>query len=459
MPKQKLLDELKMYPSKSHPKPSVTDRIVVIGAGFAGLEVAKELGRAGLPVTLLDRQNHHLFQPLLYEVATATLSATDIAEPIRKILRPYQSVQVLLGDVTEIDTTARKLRMADGSELEYDYLVIATGATHSYFGRNHWAERAPGLKTLIDARRIRARALLTFELAEHATNPEEQAKLMTIAIVGGGPTGVELAGSLAELRRYTLARDFRTIRPEAAKIMLIEAGPRILSSFSQETSDYAQRRLEKLGVDVFTGTPVEDIGEDTITFGGKTISVGLVLWAAGVAASPVVRQLPSPKDDAGRVIVDEILRAKGLENVFVLGDAAAFIGPDGQSLPGLAQVAKQQGIHLGRGLVRSLKEGKPLRPFKYHSRGNTAIVGRHAAVFEQGRLSLKGWFAWVAWAIIHVYLLVGFQNRILVSLQWLWRYLTYERGARVMTDENLDLRTLAARAKKRAGNGTSGSNE
>lgn len=239
---------------------------MVIGAGFAGLEVAKELGRAGLPVTLLDRQNHHLFQPLLYEVATATLSATDIAEPIRKILRPYQSVQVLLGDVTEIDTTARKLRMADGSELEYDYLVIATGATHSYFGRNHWAERAPGLKTLIDARRIRARALLTFELAEHATNPEEQAKLMTIAIVGGGPTGVELAGSLAELRRYTLARDFRTIRPEAAKIMLIEAGPRILSSFSQETSDYAQRRLEKLGVDVFTGTPVEDIGEDTITF-------------------------------------------------------------------------------------------------------------------------------------------------------------------------------------------------
>lgn len=425
-------------------------RIVVVGAGFAGLEVAKELGRAGLPVVLLDRQNHHLFQPLLYQVATAALSATDVAEPIRKVLRRYESVQVLLGEVTEIDTTRCTLRLADGLVLGYGYLVLATGARHSYFGHDDWAERAPGLKTLGDARRIRARALLAFERAERAIEPDEQARLMTIAIVGGGPTGVELAGSLAELRRYTLARDFRSARPEAAKIMLIEAGSRILPAFSPETSDYAQQRLEKLGVDVFTGTPVEDIGEDSITFAGRTVPVGLVLWAAGVAASPLGAQLGAPTDKAGRVLIDECLRAQGLSNVFVLGDAAAFVGRDGKPLPGLAQVAKQQGVHLGRGVARHIKAAVPLEPFEYRSRGNTAIIGRHAAVFEQGRLRLKGWIAWLAWAIIHVYLLVGFQHRIMVSLQWLWRYLTFERGARVMTEESFDVRTARVPSRNRA---------
>ncbi|MCT8991364.1 NAD(P)/FAD-dependent oxidoreductase [Chelativorans sp. SCAU2101] len=416
-------------------------RIVIVGGGFAGLEVAKALGRAGLPAVMLDRQNHHLFQPLLYQVATAALSATDVAEPIRKVLRRYESVQVLLGEVSEIDTARNTLRLADGLVLGYDYLVLATGAGHSYFGHDDWAERAPGLKTLGDARRIRALALLAFERAERAIEPDEQARLMTIAIVGGGPTGVELAGSLAELRRYTLARDFRSARPEAAKIMLIEAGPRILPAFLPETSDYARRRLEKLGVDVFTGTPVEDIGEDTITFAGHTVPVGVVLWAAGVAASPLGAQLGAPTDRAGRVMVDECLRAQGLSNVFVLGDAAAFTDPAGKPLPGLAQVAKQQGIHLGQGLARHIRTGAPLEPFEYRSRGNTAIIGRHAAVFERERLRLKGWIAWLAWAIIHVYLLVGFQHRMMVSLQWLWRYLTFERGARVMTEESFDVRT------------------
>ena len=413
-------------------------RIIILGAGFAGLEVARELGKAGISVVLLDRQNHHLFQPLLYQVATAALSAADIAEPIRKVLRRYESVQVLLGEVKSIDMSARQLHLVDGSCLGFDYLILATGATHSYFGNPGWARFAPGLKTIADARRIRASALLAFERAERTTDPEEQARQMTIAIVGGGPTGVELAGSLAELSRLTLARDFRSARPEAARIMLIEAGPRVLPAFSEKMSKYAHDRLERLGVEVYTRTPVENIEKDSITFGGDTIPVGLVLWAAGVAASPLAAQLGAQTDRAGRVIVDDTMRVKGLTNVFAMGDAAHFTGEDGQPLPGLAQVAKQQGRHFGRTFARHLRQGTPLEPFVYHGRGNTAIVGRHAAVFEQGRFKLTGWIAWLSWAIIHVYLLVGFQHRLMVSLQWLWRYLTFERGARLITDEHLE---------------------
>jgi len=435
-----------------------SSRIVIVGAGFAGLEAAKELGKAGIPVVLLDRQNHHLFQPLLYQVATAALSAADIAEPIRKILRPYESVQVLLGEVTSIDMAARVLHLADGSCVNFDYLILATGASHSYFGHPDWARFAPGLKTIADARRIRAKALLAFERAERTLDPDEQARQMTIAIVGGGPTGVELAGSLAELSRLTLARDFRSARPEAARIMLIEAGPRILPAFSEKISAYAHERLERLGVEVHTSTPVEDIQKDSITFGGSTVPVGLVLWAAGVAASPLAAQLGAETDRAGRVIVDGAMRVKGLRNVFAMGDAALFAGQDGKPLPGLAQVAKQQGRHLGRMLARHLRDGKPLDEFVYHGRGNTAIVGRHAAVFEQGRFKLTGWLAWLSWAIIHVYLLVGFQHRLTVSVQWLWRYLTFERGARLITDESLvsdrspmleEAETVAAEAKAR----------
>ncbi|WP_309084293.1 NAD(P)/FAD-dependent oxidoreductase [Chelativorans sp.] len=434
----------------AEPVASRASRIVIVGAGFAGLEAAKELGKAGLAVVLLDRQNHHLFQPLLYQVATAALSATDVAEPIRKILRRYESVQVLLGEVTSIDMAGRVLHLADGSSVSFDYLILATGATHSYFGHPEWGRIAPGLKTLADARKIRAQSLLAFERAERTIDPEEQARHMTIAIVGGGPTGVELAGSLAELSRYTLARDFRSARPEAARIMLIEAGPRILAAFSEKISDYAKRRLEKLGVEVFVGTRVEKIEKRSITFDGRTVPVGLVLWAAGVAASPLAAQLGAETDRTGRVLVDEAMRAKGLDKVFVMGDAAHFVGVDGKPLPGLAQVAKQQGRHLGRSLARHFRDGAPLEPFIYRGRGNTAIVGRHAAVFEQGRTKLTGWIAWLFWAVIHVYLLVGFQHRLMVSLQWLWRYITFERGARLVTDDSIESRPPEAAAAREA---------
>ena len=410
-------------------------RIVIIGGGFAGIEVAKELGRAGLPVTLVDRRNHHLFQPLLYQVATAALSAPDVAEPIRKILRRHESVQVLLGEVVGIDTEAKTVALAHGAKLPYDHLVLASGAGHGYFGHDEWARHAPGLKTLDDAMDIRARTLLAFELAERAADPAEQQRLMTMAVVGGGPTGVELAGSLAELSRHTLARDFRNIKPEAARIMLIEAGPRLLPGFSEKASRFARERLERLGVQVLTNTPVEDIGAERIGYGGKRVPVGVVLWAAGVAASKLAGELGAETDKAGRVLVENTLAVRGVEDVYALGDVAHLEGDNGKPLPGLAQVAKQQGRHLGRALARHVSEGSPLPPFRYRGRGNTAIVGRNAAVFEQGRFSFHGWFAWVAWAVIHVYLLVGFEHRILVSMQWLWRYLTYERGARLVTEE------------------------
>jgi NADH dehydrogenase len=410
-------------------------RIVVIGGGFGGIEVAKALGKAGLPVTLVDRQNHHLFQPLLYQVATAALSAPDVAEPVRKILRRYESVQVLLGEVTGIDLQSRTITLEHGASQGFDILVLASGASHGYFGHDDWAPHAPGLKTLADARHIRAKSLLAFELAERETDPAEQQRLITMVVVGGGPTGVELAGSLAELSRYTLARDFRNIRPQNARIMLVEAGPRVLPAFSEAASRFARDRLERLGVEVLTDTAVEDIGDGRIRLGGREMPVGVVLWAAGVAASPLARMLGAETDRAGRVFVDDTLAVRGLANVFVLGDAAHLAGENGKPLPGLAQVAKQQGIHLGRSLARHLLKGEPLRPFRYRGRGNTAIIGRNAAVFEQGRFSLRGRLAWFAWALIHVYLLVGFEHRMLVSMQWLWRYLTYERGARLVTDD------------------------
>ncbi|QDA36923.1 NAD(P)/FAD-dependent oxidoreductase (plasmid) [Paracoccus liaowanqingii] len=408
--------------------------VVVIGAGFGGLEVAKALGRSGVNVTVIDRRNHHLFQPLLYQVATAALSSTDVAEPIRKILCRYPSVRVIFGEVVEVNATARRVRLSCGQVFGYRHLVLASGASHGYFGHDDWAQWAPGLKTIEDARHIRSQLLLTFERAERATDPIERQRLLEIAIIGGGPTGVELAGAIAELSRHTLLRDFRSIDPGSTRITLIEAGPRLLSSFTEEMSAYARTRLERHGVIVRTGEAVEEIGPATITIGGTSQPVGVVIWAAGVAASPLARQLGGT-DRAGRIPVDETLAVRSQSQVYALGDVALLSDPEGRPLPGLAQVAKQQGIHLGQALARHLKTGAPLTPFRYRSRGNTAIVGRHAAVFEQGRFKVKGWLAWMSWAVIHVYLLVGFQNRFLVSMQWLWRYLTYEHGARVIAGD------------------------
>lgn len=412
----------------------IAPRIVIVGGGFAGIEVAKELGKAGIGATIIDKRNHHLFQPLLYQVATAALSAPDIAEPIRKILSRYTSIQVLLGDVTEIDPAAKTLRLADGAVFPCDILVLAVGSRATYFGNDEWAAVSPGLKSIEDARTIRSRLLTAFERAERTNDPDEQRRLMTFAVIGGGPTGVEMAGSIAELSRHTLARDFRNIRPEKTRILLVEAADRLLAGFSPDLSDYARTGLEKLGVEVALGKRLEAMDARSIQVAGETIPVGMTLWAAGVGASPLAAQLGGEIDRAGRVKVKPDLEVEGRPNIYALGDIALCMDEDGKPLPGLAQVAKQQGVHLGKALVNRIRAGEAMPAFVYRSRGNTAIVGRHAAVFEAGKFKLKGWFAWAAWAFIHVYLLVGFQHRVQVSLQWLWRYLTYERGARVITE-------------------------
>ncbi len=414
--------------------PHARDRIVIIGAGFAGIEVARGLGAAGLPVTLIDRQNYHLFQPLLYQVATAALSPADIAEPIRKMLRGYPTVEVRLDEVVAVDTHARTLALASGATFPYDWLVVANGATHSYFGHDEWSAFAPGLKTIEDARLIRSRLLLAFEEAERTLDPVEQRRLMTIAVIGGGPTGVELAGSIAELARYTLAKDFRTIRAETATVLLLEAGPRILPAFPESLAGYAQRRLAKLGVIVRTHCPVAAVNAKSITVAGEDVSVGFAIWAAGVRASPMGRLLGVNTDRAGRIAVNPDLGVPGLDHVFVLGDLALLADEHGRLLPGLAQVAKQQGRYLGRTLAARIRNNRVPVPFRFHNRGNTAIIGRHAAVFDFGWWQFRGAPAWMLWALIHVYLLTGFQHRLLVAIQWLWRYLTYERGSRLIAE-------------------------
>ncbi|HWA30190.1 MAG TPA: NAD(P)/FAD-dependent oxidoreductase [Rhizomicrobium sp.] len=407
-------------------------RVVVIGAGFAGIEVARGLGRAGIPVTLIDRQNHHLFQPLLYQVATAALSPADIAEPIRKMLRGCPNVEVVLGEVTAIDRGGRTVSLADGKIFAWDWLVVATGATHSYFGHDEWAQFAPGVKSIEDARRIRSHLLLTFERAEMSDDPAEQKRLMTIAVIGGGPTGVELAGSIAELAHYTLAKDFHRIRAETATVLLLEAGPRLLTAFPESLADYAARKLAKLGVTVHTNTPVERIRAHSITAKGEDVPIGFAIWAAGVMASPIGKMLGVPTDRAGRVSVNRDLSLA--DNIYVLGDLAVALDEKGKPLPGLAQVAKQEGQYLGRTLAKKILKGETAKPFTFHNRGNTAIIGRNAAVFDFGWWRIKGWFAWTMWALIHVYLLVGFQHRVLVAIQWLWRYVTYEQGSRLIAE-------------------------
>lgn len=416
-------------------------RVVIVGAGFGGLACARELGGAPARVTIIDRHNYHLFVPLLYQVATAALSPADIARPIRRILGRFTNINVVLGEVCAVDPTARTVRLADGAELGYDRLVIATGSDYSYFGHPEWAAQAPGPRSLEDARRIRSRLLMSFERAEMSGDPSARENLMTTAIVGGGPTGVEMAGAVAELARHALARDFRRIDSRRARIVLVEAGARVLSGFPQSLSDYAQAGLERLGVTVILNEAVVSIDADGVTTTRQRIDAGTIIWGAGVQASPAGRWLGVPLDRAGRLAIDADLSVKGLAGVYAVGDTALAMDAAGAPLPALAQVAAQQGSHLGRALREHFASGRPLPPFRFRNRGNTAIIGRHAAVFDFGWWQLKGRFAWLLWAIIHVYLLVGFDNRLRVSLQWLWAYVTYERGARlIMSDARPQVR-------------------
>jgi NADH dehydrogenase len=406
--------------------------VVIVGAGFAGLACAKALGHAPARVTVIDRANYHLFVPLLYQVATAALSPADIARPIRRILGRHRNIDVVLGEVTGIDTQARTVRTQAGQAFTYDRLVVATGSRYSYFGHSDWAANAKGPRSLEDARFIRTKLLTAFERADASADAAERDRLMTIVVVGGGPTGVEMAGAVAELARHSLARDFRRIDPRKARILLVEASPRLLASFPQSLADYAERELRKLGVDVLLGQPVENITGQGAMVGGRMIEAGTVVWGAGIEAAPGVRMLGVPLDRAGRVTVAADLSVPSLPGVYVLGDSSVALGADGKPLPALAQVAAQQGDYLGRALAAQFR-GKDVKPFRFHNRGNTAVIGRNAAVFDFGSWRLKGRVAWVLWALVHIYLLVGFENRLSVALRWVWRYITGESGARLIT--------------------------
>lgn len=406
--------------------------VVVIGAGFAGLRAAQRLKRARARVTVLDRRNHHLFQPLLYQVASAGLNPSDIAVPIRRILRRQANTTVLLAEVEAIDLAAKRLRLAEG-ELAYDYLIVAAGAVDHYFGHDAWEVHAPGLKSLDDAVEVRTRVLLAFEAAERAQDEAERAAWLTFVVIGGGPTGVELAGALTEIARYTLARDFRRFDPRQARVLLLEGGPRVLPAYTAASSASAQRQLERLGVTVRTSTLVTDIDAGGVTIGDERIVARTVLWAAGVRAVPLARTLGVPLDRAGRVVVEPDLSLPGHPEAFVVGDLCAFTTQDGKPVPGVAPAAMQEGDHAARNVLRLLA-GEPSEPFVYWDKGSLATIGRAAAVAEIGWLRLSGLLAWLAWLGIHIFFLIGFRNRALVLFEWGWAYFTYQRGARLITE-------------------------
>jgi len=409
-------------------------KVVIVGAGFGGLTAAGRIARLPVQVTVVDRKNHHTFQPLLYQVATAGLSPGEIAAPIRWILRTHSNIEVLLEEVVDFNLEQKKVITKDQS-LDYDYLIVASGATHAYFGHQEWEPLAPGLKTIEDALEIRRRVLLAFELAErHAASGQGQMKL-NFVVIGGGPTGVELAGTLAEIARHALKHEFRAIRPEQTRILLIEGGPRVLGTCSEESSQKAKEQLERLGVEVRTSHMVTRVEPGAVVVGEERIPAQVILWAAGVAASPLGRRLGVPVDRAGRVPVQPDLSLPGHPEVFVIGDLATLADENGKMLPGVAPVAIQQGEYIAKILARDL-EHQPRRSFHYHDKGSLATIGRAAAVAQFGKLNLSGYFAWLAWLFIHILFLVGFRNRLIVMIQWAWSYLTYERGARLITGSN-----------------------
>ena len=416
--------------------PQQRPHVVIVGAGFGGLEAAKTLGRAPVAITLLDRQNYHCFQPLLYQVATAALSPAEVAWPIRHILRRQQNATVLMAEVNGIDAAARLVKTAAG-DFPFDFLVVATGARESYFGHDEWIAFAPGLKRIEDATRIRRSLLSAFEQAELARDEAQRRRFLTFVVIGGGPTGVEMAGAIAEIARQTLARDFRQIDPRTARIVLIEAGPRLLPNFSVQHSNYARDALTAMGVDVMTSSPVircDARGVDLKAgLDNGRIDAGAVIWAAGVTASPAAQWLAAEHDRAGRVIVGPDLSLPGQQNIFVIGDTASVLGADGDPVPGLAPAAKQMGNYVGR-LIAARIAGRSLPPFHYRNQGILATIGRRAAVVELGPIRLKGFIGWLFWSVVHIYFLIGLRNRFVVAVTWMWGYITFQRGARLITE-------------------------
>jgi NADH:ubiquinone reductase (H+-translocating) len=408
--------------------------VVIIGAGFGGLKAAESLAKLPVETTVLDRKNHHTFQPLLYQVATAGISPAEIAAPIRDILRKHENVEVLLGEVLGFDLAQRRI-MLHSDELTYDYLEVAAGAMHAYFGHDEWEPMAPGLKTVEDALEIRRRILLAYELAEREAALQGSHRPLNFIVVGAGPTGVELAGTLAEIARKSLAKNFRNIDPTKTRVLLVEAGPSILSAYPEDLRRSAVNQLEHLGVEVRTNSAVSDVRDGQVQIGKDVISAEVVLWAAGVSASPLGRALGVPIDRAGRVLVEPDLSIPGHREVFVIGDLASMKDKQGRPLPGVAPVAMQQGKFVGRQIAADLA-GKPRETFHYLDRGSLATIGRAAAIAQFGKIHLSGLIAWLSWLFIHVFFLIGFRNRIVVMFQWFWSYVTYERAARLITGES-----------------------
>ena len=406
-------------------------QVIIIGAGFGGLEAAKKLACKDVRLTVIDRTNYHLFQPLLYQVATAALSPADIAAPIRGILSKCKNVEVVLAEVESVDVETRKVKTKD-QVFEYDYLILATGARHSYFGHDEWEKLAPGLKSLEDAVELRRRILLAFEFAERTTDEAARKAAMTFVVIGGGPTGVEMAGAIAEISRYTLAKDFRSIDPSEARVILIEGTPRLLAAYPPDLSERARKQLIELGVDVRTGARVTDITESGVKLDGEFIPCRVKIWAAGNNASFVGKTLIASVDRVGRVIVNDDLTIPGHPEVQVIGDLANFSHQTGEPLPGVSPVAMQQGRQAARNILRMIRGGKP-QPFRYFDKGSMATIGRNKAVADLKFFHLSGLFAWLAWLFVHIIFLVGFRNRLLVLIQWAWAYLTFDKGARLIT--------------------------
>jgi NADH:ubiquinone reductase (H+-translocating) len=419
------------FPEQSLQHPNKRPQVVIVGAGFGGLEACRALSGAQVDVTLVDAQNHHCFQPLLYQVATAALSPGDIAWPIRAIVRGQKNVRVIMAQVTAIDVAAHRVHTAE-LDLDYDYLVLATGATHSYFGHDDWAPFAPGLKHIADATEIRRRLLLAFERAEVVEDKAEQARLLTFVIVGGGATGVEMAGAIAEIARGTLQHDFRRIDPRTSRIVLIEGGPRLLPTFPPALSDYARRSLQAMGVEIELNRMVIGCDAHGVTLDGGRIEAGTVVWAAGVVASPAAKWINAAYDGAGRIKVKADLSVPGHEEIFAVGDTALVVQADGRPVPGIAPAAKQMGHYVGSVIAARVAGRAAPASFAYRHLGDLATIGRKSAVVKLGVFQLTGFLGWVFWSAVHIYFLIGLRNRFVVALNWLWSYLTFQRGARLI---------------------------